>query len=70
MDAYTEALERRVAALERHIMRLERRLGASVAFARSTAPRTTAATCRPSRGRLDALSTRDGMPMLFHYGFS
>ncbi len=70
MDPYTANLERRVAALERHVARLERRLAQDVAFARSTAPPDDTGNVQTIQGRLDALSTRDGMPVLFHYGFS
>jgi phage gp45-like len=70
MDAYTLALEQRMAALERYVQKLERRINAGIAFARSTLPANDSGTVQTIQGRLDALSVRDDMPVIMHYGFS
>jgi phage gp45-like len=64
------SLEVRVAALERHIERLERRLRGGVSFARTTMPPVDTGTVQTVQSRLDALSVRNDLPILFHYGFS
>ncbi len=63
-------LERRVAMLERMVATLTRRQGASIGFSRSTAPPIDTGAVQTIQGQMDALSLRDGMPVLFHYGFS
>jgi phage gp45-like len=70
MDPYVRALEVRVAALERHISRLERQHRQHMTFARSTLPPDDTGTVQTIQGQLDALSFRDGIPMVMHYGFS
>jgi phage gp45-like len=66
------SLEARVAALERHIDRLERRmrLSAGVSFARTTLPPKDTGAIQTVQSQLDPLSVRNDLPVLFHYGFS
>jgi phage gp45-like len=63
-------LEARVAMLERMVTALSRRQGASIAFSRSTAPPIDTGPVQTIQGQMDALSNRDAMPVLFHYGYS
>jgi phage gp45-like len=63
-------LESRVAVLERMVSRLTRNQGASIAFARSTTAPIDSGPVQTVQARMDALSLRDNMPVLFHYGFS
>lgn len=63
-------LEARVAMLERMLAALTRRQGASIAFSRSTAPPIDTGPVQTVQGQMDALSMRDAMPVLMHYGFS
>lgn len=56
--------------LERQVARLTRALQQTAAFARSTAPPNDSGPVQTIQGQMDALSRRDGMPVLFHYGFS
>ncbi len=63
-------LDARVAMLERMVASLSRRLGSTVGFARSTAAPIDTGAIQTVQGRMDALSVRDNMPVLFHYGFS
>lgn len=63
-------LEARVAMLERMVASLSRQRGASIAFSRSTAPPIDTGAVQTIQGQMDALSIRDAMPVLFHYGFS
>ena len=63
-------LAARVAQLERMVTALLRRQGASVAFSRSTAPPIDTGAVQTIQGQMDALSARDAMPVLFHYGYS
>lgn len=63
-------LAARVAMLERMVAALSRRQGASIAFSRSTAPPIDTGAVQTIQGQMDALSARDAMPVLMHYGFS
>lgn len=63
-------LEARVAMLERMLATVMRRQGASIEFSRSTAPPIDTGAVQTIQGQMDALSNRDAMPVLFHYGFS
>jgi phage gp45-like len=60
----------RVAALERQVAALMRRPGSPFALARSTLTPNDGGPVQTMQGKLDALSTRDKIPVLFHYGFS
>jgi phage gp45-like len=60
----------RIATLERRLDRLERRTAMGVAFARSTNQPVDSGTVQTLQGQIDALSIRDAMPVLYHYGFS
>jgi hypothetical protein len=66
----SDALNARLGALERRLERLERRNRDAFALSRSTAPSVDSGAVQTNQGRLDALSLRDGMPTLYHYGFS
>jgi phage gp45-like len=57
-------LERMVATLTR------RQQGGAVAFSRSTAAPIDTGPVQTIQGQMDALSNRDAMPVLMHYGFS
>jgi phage gp45-like len=62
-------LEARVALLERLVARLTRQNGA-IAFARSTMAPVDTGAVQTSQGRFDALTVRDAMPVLQHYGYA
>jgi phage gp45-like len=61
--------EGRLRALERHVAALERRYN-PLSMARSTVVPNDGGNVQTVQGKLDALSTRDAMPVLFQYGFS
>ena len=56
--------------LERMVAQLGRQLRQPVGFARSTAAPIDTGKVQTIQGQMDALSRRDAMPVLFHYGFS
>ena len=62
-------LEARVAILERQLNALMQRRGTHFALARSTMNVNDAGPVQTVQARLDALSTRDNIPVLYHYGF-
>jgi phage gp45-like len=62
--------EARIAMLERQVAALTRRLGTPFTLARSTVAPNDAGAVQTIQGQLDALSTRDAMPVLYHYGFT
>lgn len=62
-------LESRVAMLERMLAAALRRQGQSVAFGRTTAAPNDAGPVQTVQGRTDALTVKDGMPVLMHYGY-
>jgi phage gp45-like len=66
----SDDLGARVAMLERMVATLARRQGSGFEFSRSTAAPVDSGPVQTIQGQLDALSRRDGMPVLFHYGFS
>jgi phage gp45-like len=63
-------LEVRVAMLERMVSRLMRTKGTSVSFGRSTTPPIDTGRVQTVQAQMDALSLRDNIPVLFHYGYS
>ena len=63
-------LEGRIASLERTVAALQRQLRQPIGFARSTAAPVDTGKVQTIQGQMDALSKRDAMPVLFHYGFS
>ena len=63
-------LEARVALLERELARLTRQRGQAISFARSTMAPVDTGAVQTSQGQFDALSIRDAMPVLQHYGFA
>ena len=63
-------LEARVAMLERIVAQQARQLRTPIAFGRSTAAPIDTGPVQTIQGQMDALSRRDGMPVLFHYGYS
>lgn len=62
-------LEARVAQLERQIAALMQRRGAPFALARSTMNANDSGPVQTVQAQLDALSRRDAVPVLYHYGF-
>ena len=62
------ALEARIAALERLVHRLMRRNGTPFAMARSTLPTNDTGAAQTVQAQLDALSVRDGIPLLYNFG--
>lgn len=68
--SYTPDLEARLYQLERRLAQLERRHAQTIGFARSTADVDDSDAVQKVRSQIDPLSVRDGMPVLFHYGFS
>lgn len=56
--------------LERLVARLARQQSLSIGFARSTAAPNDSGPVQTIQGQMDALSRRDSMPVLFHYGFT
>src|SRR4051794_25255534 len=62
------ALEARVAMLERQLASLLRRHGAPFALARSTLPVVDTGAVQTVQAQLDALSVREGIPVLYGYG--
>ena len=70
MDPYTRSLELRLAALERYVARLERRIAATLSFARTTTPPNDAGVIQTVQSQLNALSVRDDVPVMMLYGFS
>jgi len=60
----------RIAALERRLARLERGTAQRIAFARSTAPASDSGAVQTVQGQVDAVSARDAMPVMYHYGFT
>lgn len=60
-------LEARIAQLERQVARLSRR--SPFALARSTMVPNDSGVIQTVQAQLDALSTRDGIPILYNYGF-
>ncbi len=73
MSAMLEAriimLERQLASQGRQIAALSQRRGASFALARSTMNVNDSGPVQTVQAQLDALSTRDNIPVLYHYGF-
>ena len=63
-------VEARISRLERQIEALQRQLRVPVGFSRSTAAPNDAGAVQTIQGQMDALSSRDAMPVLFHYGVS
>ena len=63
-------LESRIALLERLVQQLVRRQAQPIGFARSTAAPNDSGPVQTVQGQFDALSLRDGMPVLFHYGYT
>jgi phage gp45-like len=63
------AFERRIALLELAVRRLQRRHGSPFGMARSTAAPDDSGAVQTTQMQLDPLSTREAVPMLFHYGF-
>ena len=61
-------LEARVAMLERQIDALMRRRGSPFALARTTLAVNDTGSVQTVQAQLDALSTRDGIPLLYAYG--
>jgi phage baseplate assembly protein V len=66
----TAALEARVAMLERMVGRLQRRMGAPFALTQSTLAPNDTGVVQTVQLRLDPLSLRDGVPVLYDYGFT
>jgi phage gp45-like len=62
-------LAQKVAALERQIDALSRRRGSPFALARSTLNVNDTGAVQTVQAQLDALSVRDNIPLLYHYGF-
>jgi len=63
-------LEQRVAQLEALVARLTRQVGPHLSFARSTMAPVDSGPVQTQQGQFDALSVRDAMPVLQHYGFA
>jgi phage gp45-like len=62
-------LERRVAFLERQVDRLLSRRDLTFTAARSTMVPDESGAVQKVQAQLDPLSVRDGIPVLYHYGF-
>ena len=60
----------RIAALERRLAALERRQAQPLGFGRSTAAPIDTGPVQTIQGQMDALSRRDAMPVLYHYGMT
>lgn len=58
-----------IAALERRLERLERRTGSPFALSKLTMPADDSGVVQMMQVQLDPLSTRDGVPVLYHHGF-
>jgi len=63
-------LEARIAMLERQIATLMGRRGSPFALARSTLAVNDTGPVQTVQAQLDALSVRDGIPVLYGYGFT
>ena len=59
-----------IAALRRAIAGLTRRQTSHVSFARSTAAPNDSGSAQTSQVQLDALTLRDGVPVLMNFGFT
>jgi phage gp45-like len=59
----------RVLWLEREVARLSRRIGSPFALARTTNAPDDSGAVQTVQAQLDPLSTRDGIPVMYHYGF-
>jgi phage gp45-like len=68
-EAMIAMLAEKVAALERQVDALSRRRGSSFALARSTMNVNDSGVVQTVQAQLDALSVRDNIPVLYHYGF-
>ena len=64
----TTHLEARIAMLERQVTALMRRRGTPFALARSTLAADDTGPVQKVQAQLDALSVRDGMPVLYGFG--
>jgi hypothetical protein len=62
-------LAQKVASLERQVDALSRRRGSPFALARSTMNVNDGGAVQTVQAQLDALSVRDNIPLLYHYGF-
>lgn len=62
--------EARIAALERQVMALMRRVGAPFSLARSTLPVNDSGAVQTVQAQLDALSSRDNIPLLYSFGYT
>jgi phage gp45-like len=69
VEAMLAMLAQKVAALERQIDALARRRGSPFALARSTMNVNDSGPVQTVQAQLDALSVRDNVPLLYHYGF-
>lgn len=69
VEAMVAMLAQKVAALERQIDAMSRRRGSPFALARSTMNVNDAGVVQTVQAQLDALSVRDNIPVLYHYGF-
>ena len=69
LEARIVMLERRLAAQGRQIAELSERRGRPFALARSTMDVNDSGTVQTVQAQIDSLSTRDNIPVLYHYGF-
>ncbi len=65
----TEALERRVAMLERLVERLTRRNGTPHTLGRTLMDANDSGAVQTIQTRFDALTIGDNVPVLYHHGF-
>jgi phage gp45-like len=68
-EAMIVLLAEKVARLERQVDALSRRRGTPFALARSTMDVNDSGVVQTVQAQLDALSVRDNIPVLYHYGF-
>ena len=69
LEARIVMLERQLVSQGRQIPALSQRRGAPFALARSTMNVNDSGPVQTVQAQLDALSTRDNIPVLYHYGF-
>jgi phage gp45-like len=64
------AIDARIAALERRVAELTRLVGTPPTLAKSTLPVNDLGNVQQIQAQLDALSWRDGIDVLYNYGFT